>query len=138
MALRMAIQRSAQGNIGCTLGLRRWNHTIAQPAPFDSLMSHIAIAPQLVLPEIDERSEASNSAIGFEFPSFPFGGGSMELMAVPKKKTTPHKKGIRNGPKALKPTPVIIRCKVCGRVKLPHFFCCSGIRDTDEQKGPTN
>ncbi|KAK2984293.1 hypothetical protein RJ640_003852 [Escallonia rubra] len=52
--------------------------------------------------------------------------------------TTPHKKGIRNGPKALKPTPVIIRCKVCGRVKLPHFFCCSGIRDTDEQKGPNN
>ncbi|XP_076942507.1 uncharacterized protein LOC143612399 [Bidens hawaiensis] len=59
----------------------------------------------------------------------------MELMAVPKKKTSPHKRGIRNGPKALKPIPVIIRCKVCGRVKLPHFFCCSGLRDTDTPNG---
>ncbi|KAL5559877.1 hypothetical protein UlMin_036088 [Ulmus minor] len=52
----------------------------------------------------------------------------MELMAVPKRKTSPHKRGIRNGPKALKPTPVIVRCKCCGRVKLPHFYCCSGDR----------
>eukprot|EP01018_Ginkgo_biloba_P010882 Gb_17105 [translate_table: standard] len=37
--------------------------------------------------------------------------GSMQLMAVPKRKVTPHRKGIRNGPKALKPAPVIIRCK---------------------------
>ncbi|CAN4122131.1 unnamed protein product [Withania somnifera] len=66
------------------------------------------------------------------FPNSPFYGGSMELMAVPKKKVSPHKRGIRNGPKALKPVPVIIRCKVCGRVKLPHFFCCSGIKPRDE------
>ncbi|KAA8532955.1 hypothetical protein F0562_032928 [Nyssa sinensis] len=39
---------------------------------------------------------------------------------------SPHKRGIRNGPKALKPIRVIIRCKSCGRVKLPHFYCCSG------------
>jgi hypothetical protein len=25
--------------------------------------------------------------------------------------TSPHKRGIRNGPKALKPIPVIVRCK---------------------------
>ncbi|KAM5569519.1 hypothetical protein ABKV19_016840 [Rosa sericea] len=43
-------------------------------------------------------------------------------------KTTPHKRGIRNGPKALKPVPVIIRCRSCGRVKLPHYYCCSGHR----------
>ncbi|KAM5569520.1 hypothetical protein ABKV19_016840 [Rosa sericea] len=42
--------------------------------------------------------------------------------------TTPHKRGIRNGPKALKPVPVIIRCRSCGRVKLPHYYCCSGHR----------
>ncbi|CAN4124511.1 unnamed protein product [Withania somnifera] len=65
-------------------------------------------------------------------PNSPFFAGSMELMAVPKKKVSPHKRGIRNGPKALKPVPVIIRCKVCGRVKLPHFFCCSGIKPGDE------
>ncbi|KAJ7568134.1 hypothetical protein O6H91_01G020300 [Diphasiastrum complanatum] len=50
----------------------------------------------------------------------------MELMAVPKRKVTPSRKKIRNGPKALKPTPVIVKCKSCGRVKLPQFYCCSG------------
>ncbi|XP_052169804.1 uncharacterized protein LOC127786435 [Oryza glaberrima] len=53
---------------------------------------------------------------------------AMELMAVPKKKVSKYKKGLRNGPKALKPVPVIVRCKCCGRVKLPHFYCCSGER----------
>ncbi|KAI9071551.1 hypothetical protein K1719_046484 [Acacia pycnantha] len=71
------------------------------------------------------------------FPSFSF-GGSMELMAVPKKKVSRHKRGIRNGPKALKPIPVIVRCRGCGRVKLPHFFCCSGNRTIDDQNGSTN
>ncbi|XP_020104194.1 uncharacterized protein LOC109721161 [Ananas comosus] len=60
-------------------------------------------------------------------PRFSF-GASVELMAVPKKKVSRHKKGLRNGPKALKPVPVIIRCMSCGRVKLPHFYCCSGDR----------
>ncbi|TVU48260.1 hypothetical protein EJB05_07889 [Eragrostis curvula] len=54
--------------------------------------------------------------------------GAMELMAVPKKKVSKYKKGLRNGPKALKPVPVIVRCRCCGRVKLPHFYCCSGER----------
>nr|AZN18108.1 B11 [Oryza sativa Indica Group] len=52
--------------------------------------------------------------------------GGMDLMAVPKKKVSKYKKGLRNGPKALKPVPVIVRCRCCGRVKLPHFYCCSG------------
>ncbi|KAL6867185.1 hypothetical protein ACP4OV_015209 [Aristida adscensionis] len=55
-------------------------------------------------------------------------GAAMELMAVPKKKVSKYKKGLRNGPKALKPVPVIVRCRCCGRVKLPHFYCCSGER----------
>ncbi|KAF0912869.1 hypothetical protein E2562_019454 [Oryza meyeriana var. granulata] len=54
--------------------------------------------------------------------------GGMELMAVPKKKVSKYKKGLRNGQKALKPVPVIVRCRCCGRVKLPHFYCCSGER----------
>uniref|UniRef100_A0ACD5WEH6 Uncharacterized protein n=1 Tax=Avena sativa TaxID=4498 RepID=A0ACD5WEH6_AVESA len=53
---------------------------------------------------------------------------AMELMAVPKKKISKYKRGLRNGPKALKPVPVIVRCRCCGRVKLPHFYCCSGER----------
>lgn len=59
--------------------------------------------------------------------------GSMQLMAVPKRKVTPHRKGIRNGPKALKPAPLIMRCKSCGRVKLPHFFCCTGDKINEER-----
>ncbi|KAL5209916.1 hypothetical protein ABZP36_005539 [Zizania latifolia] len=37
--------------------------------------------------------------------------GAMELMAVPKKKVSKYKKGLRNGPKALKHVPVIVRCR---------------------------
>ncbi|KAL6883457.1 hypothetical protein ACP4OV_010871 [Aristida adscensionis] len=72
--------------------------------------------------------------------ALPARGAAMELMAVPKKKVSKYKKGLRNGPKALKPVPVIVRCRgrhvpllnimrrCCGRVKLPHFYCCSGER----------
>lgn len=52
--------------------------------------------------------------------------GSIELMAVPKRKVTPSRKGKRNGPKFLKSAPVVAKCIVCGRVKLPHFYCCDG------------
>ncbi|KAH0462562.1 hypothetical protein IEQ34_010137 [Dendrobium chrysotoxum] len=51
-------------------------------------------------------------------PRFSF-GSSMELMAVPKKKVSPHKKGLRNGPRALKPVPVIVRCKCWKRKASP-------------------
>uniref|UniRef100_A0A0D6R6Y4 Large ribosomal subunit protein bL32m n=1 Tax=Araucaria cunninghamii TaxID=56994 RepID=A0A0D6R6Y4_ARACU len=67
------------------------------------------------------------------FPSL----GSMQLMAVPKRKVTPSRKRIRNAPKALKPAPVIIRCKSCGRVKLPHFFCCTGDKINEEGDSST-
>ncbi|XP_024023646.1 uncharacterized protein LOC21402981 [Morus notabilis] len=121
--------RSARGNVASLLSLR-WAHSTARPAPLDGIMTiHCSItSPPWVFPEFDPPSvDDSNNFgnIGFGFPSFS-SDGSMELMAVPKRKVSPHKRGIRNGPKALKPTPVIIRCKSCGRVKLPHFYCCSG------------
>ncbi|KAH7656403.1 large subunit ribosomal protein L32 protein [Dioscorea alata] len=71
--------------------------------------------------------EAGGSSAAPSLPGFS-SGAVMDLMAVPKKKVSRFKKGLRNGPKALKPIPVIVRCKACGRVKLPHFFCCSGDR----------
>ncbi|KAK4769764.1 hypothetical protein SAY87_030296 [Trapa incisa] len=128
MALRAAILRSGGSSI--PLGARRWSHSSARPPLFDAIISPLsATSPSFVLPESDRVPERHD--IGF--PNFG-DGGSMELMAVPKKKTTPHKKGIRNGPKALKPVPVIIRCRSCGRVKLPHFYCCSGLMSkTNEQ-----
>ncbi|CAL5421012.1 unnamed protein product [Camellia sinensis] len=141
MALRMATLKSAGEKMGCAFGLRRWTRSIAQPPPLDTPMSHTTVSSPLVLPEHDHDS-INNNNVGFEFPSFCFGGGSMELMAVPKRKVSPHKRGIRNGPKALKPVPVIIRCNVvrsCGRVKLPHFYCCSGDRgNTGERNGSSS
>ncbi|KAL3367644.1 hypothetical protein AABB24_008810, partial [Solanum stoloniferum] len=158
MASTVAKLRSSPNFIN---GLRRFSHAISiPPPPLDStIYLQIASSPSLVLPEHD-----NNNNIGFMVPNSPFLGGSMELMAVPKKKlgelvkistcvdgcnayavrlhlfphlcdterVSPHKRGIRNGPKALKPVPVITRCKVCSRVKLPHFFCCSGIKPGDE------
>ncbi|KAH7833655.1 hypothetical protein Vadar_008479 [Vaccinium darrowii] len=129
MALRTTMLKSARELMMSVYGPIRWAHTIAaQPPPLDVSMSPVAVTGPFVLPEHGRDSEYSNGNVGFEFPSFTFGGGSMELMAVPKKKVSPHKRGIRNGPKALKPVPVIVRCKSCGRVKLPHFYCCSGDR----------
>ncbi|XP_030468562.2 uncharacterized protein LOC115687221 [Syzygium oleosum] len=133
MALHRAVQRVAAGRGAAASmpGLRRGFQAVARPAPLDDLVAAAppAVAsPPLVLPEHED------GRAGIDFPSFGGVGGPMELMAVPKKKVSRHKKGIRNGPKALKPVPVIVRCTVCGRVKLPHFYCCSGVRGgTDEQ-----
>nr|XP_016453898.1 PREDICTED: uncharacterized protein LOC107778198 [Nicotiana tabacum] len=122
--------RSSRIKSNYIYSLRRFSHAIAQPAPLDRAVNYpTASSPSLVLPEYDNNN---NKNIGFMLPNSPLFGGSMDLMAVPKKKVSPHKRGIRNGPKALKPVPVIMRCKVCGRVKLPHFFCCSGIKPGDE------
>ncbi|GAV74268.1 Ribosomal_L32p domain-containing protein [Cephalotus follicularis] len=116
MAMRLATLKNVSENM---VGFRRWVHVMALPPPMDGAIYHATPAPQ---PEFDDQN------MGFSFL------GSMELMAVPKKKVSRHKRGIRNGPKALKPIPVIIRCKSCGRVKLPHFYCCSGDRgNTGEQ-----
>ncbi|KAK6139379.1 hypothetical protein DH2020_026887 [Rehmannia glutinosa] len=119
--------KKADGAVG---GIRRLVHALAQPAPLGTAINHLinTSSPPLVFPENHDDKN-----MGTEFPNFPFFGGAMELMAVPKKKVSRHKRGIRNGPKALKPIPVIIRCRACGRVKLPHFFCCSGIKPNPEE-----
>ncbi|GAA0176156.1 ribosomal protein [Lithospermum erythrorhizon] len=127
----MALNRKVGG---AALGLRRCIHAIAQQPPLSNIMSPSTnSSPPIVLPEDDSTINDNN--FGFEFSDNLFIGGSLELMAVPKKKTSRHKRGIRNGPKFLKPAPVIIRCKVCGQVKLPHFFCCSGIKEDTGGQG---
>lgn len=84
MALRrLAMLRSAEGSNGCSpLVLVRWTYSIAKPSPLDSVLSNTVVSPQFVLPESDRSSDTN----GFGFPCLPFGGGSMELMAVPRKK----------------------------------------------------
>ncbi|XVE53193.1 hypothetical protein DITRI_Ditri02bG0184200 [Diplodiscus trichospermus] len=138
MASRLAMLKRTGADSGSLLGLSRWLHASALPPPLNASISQRAPSEPLVLPESDQIPDSnSNNDIGFGFPSFPF-GGSMELMAVPKKKVSRHKRGIRNGPKALKPVPVIVRCKSCGRVKLPHFFCCSGDRGQTGEQGDSS
>ncbi|XP_022776824.1 uncharacterized protein LOC111318318 [Durio zibethinus] len=140
MASRLAILKRTTADSGSFLGLRRWLHASALPPPLDASIGQPTVSQPFVLPESDQIPDSNsnnNIVFGFGFLSFPF-GGSMELMAVPKKKVSRHKRGIRNGPRALKPVPVIIRCKSCGRVKLPHFFCCSGDRGQTSEHGDSS
>ncbi|KAL3367643.1 hypothetical protein AABB24_008810 [Solanum stoloniferum] len=83
MASTVAKLRSSPNFIN---GLRRFSHAISiPPPPLDStIYLQIASSPSLVLPEHD-----NNNNIGFMVPNSPFLGGSMELMAVPKKKCMP-------------------------------------------------
>ncbi|KAL0296880.1 UNVERIFIED_CONTAM: hypothetical protein Sradi_6740100 [Sesamum radiatum] len=84
MALRAAILRSAGGKAGCRSGgIRRWVHSTAHPAPLQAAISNPinSTLPPLVLPENE-----NNYNIGVEIPNVSPFSGSIELMAVPKKK----------------------------------------------------
>lgn len=135
MALRLTNLNRASVDMLFMSPLRRWTHAVAMPTRLDNIVDYLAASPPMVLPNFDHNHSGcgNHKIIGFGFPISSF-GASMELMAVPKKKVSPHKRGIRNGPKALKPTPVIIRCKSCGRVKLPHFYCCSGDKGNEGEQ----
>ncbi|KAI7745515.1 hypothetical protein M8C21_019942 [Ambrosia artemisiifolia] len=133
MALSKILMTRINNN-HCIFTFTRWVHAIAQPPPLTTAISQSTLTTPMVLPEFERSTDTNHNNINIG-SGFCVGPESMDLMAVPKKKTSPHKRGIRNGPKALKPIPVIIRCKVCGRVKLPHFFCCSGLRDGYGQNG---
>ncbi|CAI8606471.1 unnamed protein product [Vicia faba] len=123
MTMRIAILRDTGMKLGGVLGFNRVFHSVPQSPPLSGCIDHGIHSVPPVFPE-------------FSSPSFSF-GGSMELMAVPKRKVSPHKRGIRNGPKALKPVPVLVLCKGCGRVRLPHFYCCSG-KPNNENNGEEN
>ncbi|CAN0923365.1 hypothetical protein LINGRAHAP2_LOCUS33536 [Linum grandiflorum] len=148
MASRFAILRNTVVNTESTAsGFRRWAHNVAAMAPPLSNCIHqpTPLSPPALFPwsspNPDTDGEWSSNHVGddkdvdlggFGLPGVS-DGRAIEL-AVPKRKVTPHKRGIRNGPKALKPTPVIIRCRACGRVKLPHFYCCSGRKEDVGEK----
>uniref|UniRef100_A0A2N9J8R1 Uncharacterized protein n=1 Tax=Fagus sylvatica TaxID=28930 RepID=A0A2N9J8R1_FAGSY len=79
----------ALGNMGYTLLFRRFSHVMSLPPPFDAPIHSGLSSPLFVLPESNQNPDNNNIGFGFEFPSFSFGGGSMELMAVPKRKLKP-------------------------------------------------
>jgi hypothetical protein len=84
-----AMLRSARGSMSCVLGLRRLSHAMALPPPLDGVIHRGVTSAPCVLPEFDQNRDDNNNNIGFGlgFSNFPY-GGSMELMAVPKKKVT--------------------------------------------------
>ncbi|CAN8304257.1 unnamed protein product [Cochlearia groenlandica] len=129
MAFRLSSLKRAAVESRRFFATRSLIHAASMPPPLNISIDLPTATSPLVSPEFDQNQPISIDvqSFGFVIPSFDF-SGSMDLMAVPKKKVSKHKRGIRNGPKALKPTPVIIRCRSCGRVKLPHFFCCGGER----------
>ena len=51
------------------------------------------------------------------------GSAEMDLMAVPKRKVTPSRKGKRNQFKRIKFVGDAVRCRDCGKVKKPHVYC---------------
>ncbi|XP_074276138.1 uncharacterized protein LOC141599913 [Silene latifolia] len=132
MAMRGATQKGCIDMNAIGGFFTRFTHSLAIAPSFNYSIQPIS-SPTLSIPEPD-------TAFRPELPAFSSHLGSMDLMAVPKKKISKYKRGLRNGPKALKPTPVIVRCKCCGRVKLQHFYCCSGRRDDDsgERNDATN
>ncbi|CAN7127531.1 unnamed protein product [Brassica rapa subsp. narinosa] len=140
MALRLTSLKRAAVESCRIFQTRSLSHVASMPPPLNSAIDRAISMPPLISPEFDQNQNQNQpgsideKSFGFGSPNFGF-GGSMELMAVPKKKVSKHKRGIRNGPKALKPVPVIIRCRSCGRVKLPHFFCCSGERGNPTEQG---
>ncbi|RYR64451.1 hypothetical protein Ahy_A03g010560 isoform B [Arachis hypogaea] len=105
-AARFAVLKITGGEMGSILGFRRWMQSVAQSPPLAGIIDNGVQSSQSVLPEFSSQSS--------------YLGGSLELMAVPKKKISKHKRGIRNGPKALKPTPVIVLCneQLCGVVAV--------------------
>lgn len=70
--MRIAILRDTGRKLGGVLGFNRGFHSVPQSPPLSGCIDHGIQSVQPVLPE-------------FSFPSFSF-GGSMELMAVPKRK----------------------------------------------------
>jgi large subunit ribosomal protein L32 len=71
--MRIAIVRDARRKLDRFLGFNRLIHSIPQSPPLAGSINHGIHSVQPVLPE-------------FSSPIFSFGGGSMELMAVPKRK----------------------------------------------------
>lgn len=78
--------KSSKGTGGYSSFGKRLTHSLAIPSPTDGLFTPTSKSPQCVLPESDQISYSESNGAGLGFPCLPFVGGSMELMAVPRKK----------------------------------------------------
>ena len=71
----------------------------------------------------DECAVSTNLSLTGEEGCFNEGNDGILWMAVPKKKTTPSKKKLRNRHKWLKNRTDIDTCAVCGNLKLMNHLC---------------
>lgn len=75
--------------MGSMLGLKAMAYGLPHSSPISGVMGPKDSPPPLVLPEFNQEYDDDKtnncSIVGFGFPSLSF-SGSMELMAVPKKK----------------------------------------------------
>ena len=70
---------------------------------------------------------AHNLELGSSWPAADEPAGDFELCAVPKRRVTPSRKGLRSGNRKLKLSRaaprVLYKCSECGRMRLPHHVC---------------
>jgi len=87
----------------------------------------------------DGRNVPSAALLGNNYPSDESDGNldtkhdGFLLMAVPKKKTTPHKKKIRNRHRQLKNRADIEICAICGNHKLENHLCAHCVERIKEE-----
>jgi len=82
-------------------------------------------------PTARPHPESASVAPEFAVPEHRWGEGGdattpdglFALMAVPKRKVTPSRKGKRNQFKRIKFVGDAVRCRDCGKVKKPHVYC---------------
>eukprot|EP00240_Pyramimonas_obovata_P007946 CAMPEP_0118934750 /NCGR_PEP_ID=MMETSP1169-20130426/14069_1 /TAXON_ID=36882 /ORGANISM="Pyramimonas obovata, Strain CCMP722" /LENGTH=168 /DNA_ID=CAMNT_0006877685 /DNA_START=32 /DNA_END=538 /DNA_ORIENTATION=- len=82
---------------------------IVPPAYFP--MSNPPMPKQLPLPDVRDAAGVLEDSM---------------LMAVPKKKVSASKKRLRNANKKLPFVKEVIRCRICNKIKPPHFYCDKG------------
>mmetsp|Transcript_37082 Transcript_37082/g.66361 ORF Transcript_37082/g.66361 Transcript_37082/m.66361 type:complete len:136 (-) Transcript_37082:106-513(-) len=99
------------------LGARRfssWSESLVLPRPVESGSMG---APSSAPPSSDEFTVAPPPSSGSP-PTAPH--DVFDLMAVPKRKVTPARKGMRSTHKHWKAIPMVAQCSMCGRVMKQH------------------
>jgi large subunit ribosomal protein L32 len=91
--------------------------TAAAAAAFARRASSCAGSALPPLPPLAPRAHAGAAALPPPPPP------DALLMAVPKRKVTPSRKGKRTEGKQLRFAPFVSRCSTCARVKQPHWHC---------------
>ena len=76
-----------------------------------------------------------------ELRGVPLGSEDFEMCAVPKRRVSHRRKGLRSGGKRLELSraapKVLIRCAVCGGLRLPHHVCRACVKALTKNTAPS-